>query len=277
MQYTCPKCKTHLTGSPPVKGAVENKIFCPVCGGFFDSVKTISVAPRRPLQGRGVSLWRKLFGPTKGGNWYVAEDKSRCLTQVVLTSDPRRRVTSRFSSGTLPLIPRYMDLMRASPLATGLFRLVGDPGPYLLVRTDGTWVAGHETVDDMASDEFRVALTFARFPTSGLVAIFVSSSTLKLVSKNGFLEIVYGLDNLETRELLSDSISKDAMCAVLAGDSGCKYDIEIPLDRNCRLALTDAWSQVLAHHGNIRSPNYGAASDRLFRSIPAGTDPVMRV
>ena len=36
MEYTCPYCKTDVTGSAPMKGAMEDKARCPACGKFFD-------------------------------------------------------------------------------------------------------------------------------------------------------------------------------------------------------------------------------------------------
>jgi DNA-directed RNA polymerase subunit RPC12/RpoP len=36
MEYRCPHCKTVVTGSAPIKGAMEDKAFCPACGKMFD-------------------------------------------------------------------------------------------------------------------------------------------------------------------------------------------------------------------------------------------------
>jgi hypothetical protein len=211
----------------------------------------------------------------RGSNWYFAQDKSRALRQVVLNADPEHKTKSRFSSRACLVYPRmFSELMNASPLATGLFRLDGDPGPYLLIRTDGTFGDGAELVDFMSNSKFRVAFTFAYLPTSGLVGIFVSGGTLQMFSQKGFLERVYGLDESETRDLIADALSKEALHLVLAGDSGSKYDIEIPLDSSCKQLLVEEWKTVLAHHRRISRPDFQTAGRRLYQLMPEGSDPV---
>jgi hypothetical protein len=200
----------------------------------------------------------------KGSNWYLAEDKSRSLRQVVLISDPERKTASRFSPRTLTFPRVYLDLFNASPLATGFFRLDRYPGPYLLIRTDGT-AGDRELVDSIG--QFRVAFTFIHLPTSGLVAIFVSSAFLQIISQKGFLEQIYGLDDENTRALISDAINKDALQAVLAGDSGWKYDIEIPFDSGCKQVLADEWEAILSHHRKISAPDFEAAGRRLYELV----------
>jgi hypothetical protein len=209
-------------------------------------------------------------------NWHFAEDKSRYLRQVVLLSDPERTTGSRFSS--LMLSPAYYQLMNP-PLATGFFRLDGDPGPYLMIRTDGGR-DGREAVDEMAKHQFCVALSFVHLPTSGLIAVFVSGKFLKDKTRMGYLEQFYGLDDDRTRALISDVVDKDALQVVLAGDGGamprCRYDIGIPFDAACKRVLADEWRAILAHHQQIRSPDFQAAGRRLYELIPEGTDPIIR-
>jgi hypothetical protein len=168
---------------------------------------------------------------------------------------------------------RYMDLLRASPLAAGFFRTDRYTGPYLLVRIDGIFGAGNDLIDSMG--QFHVALTFARMPTSGLVAVFVSSELLKDVSTRGFLEQIYGLDDENTRRDLSDAMHKDALDVVLAGDSGYKYDMVIPLNDACKAALVSEWNSIISYHRGIRIPNFRAAGQRLFELFPENTSPIL--
>jgi len=212
----------------------------------------------------------------RGNNWYHTAE-SRGLRQIVLVSEPERKTASRFLSGGVSAHPRYRRLLSTSPLATGSFRLNSGAGPYLMVRTDGTFGGriNKELVDLIASSEFRVAFTFAHLPESGLVAVFVSCGLLKSFSTRGFLEQIYGLDDDDTWALLSDAINNDAVRAVLAGDSGWKYDIEIPFDSNCKRALSDEWRAVVAYHRKIRRPDFEAAGRRLYKLIPEGSDPII--
>jgi hypothetical protein len=221
----------------------------------------------------------KQNSPTKGNNWYLACDKSRGLRQVVLLSDPNCKTASRF--GTFFFASTYSDLVNNS-IVTGFFRLDGDPGPYLMIRTDGTRDDGYEAVDEMAKDKFRIAFNFGYMPTSGVISIFVCSSFLNKYSKNGFMEMHYGLDFDNTRNLLSDAFQRDELQVVHARGGGggalpnAKYDIAIPIDGACKQVLVDEWKSLLTHHTKIAQPNYQTAVNRLFQMFPPGTsDPIM--
>lgn len=244
-------------------------MFCTECGQRIDGTRFCTNCGNKNPQEAMAARTRR------GSNWYFAEDKSRALRQVVLISDAGRRTASRFSSRTFTFPRVYSDVLNASPLATGFFRLDRYPGPYLLVRTDGTWGHGYELVDSMAGAEFRVACTFVHLPMSGLVALFISSKLLKDVSQKGFLERIYGLDDDTTRALISDVVSKEALQVVLAGDSGWKYDIEIPFESTFKQVFADQWGAVLAHHRQIRRPDFQTAGRRLYELIPEGTDPIL--
>jgi hypothetical protein len=98
--------------------------------------------------------------------------------------------------------------------------------------------------------------------------------TLKTFSQKGFLEQIYGLDDNNTRDIISDAINKDALHLVLAGDSGYKYDIDVPFDAPCKQILADEWNAVLAHHRRIPRPDFQAAGRRLYELIPENSDPV---
>jgi len=143
----------------------------------------------------------------------------------------------------------------------------------MLIRTDGSFGGKVELVDSMAT--FRVAFTFVQMPTSGIVAVFVASDFLQSISKRGFLEQIYGLDDAKTQTLLSDAINKDGLDVVLAGDSGYKYDMKIPFDDSCKQVLAKEWNAILSHHRKIRGPDFEAAGRRLFELFPAGTNPIL--
>lgn len=221
----------------------------------------------------------KQINPTKGNNWYLAHDKSRGLRQVVLFSDPDRKKASRF--GTFFFASTYSDLVNNS-IVTGFFRLDGDPGPYLMIRTDGTRDDGYEAVDEMAKDQFRIAFNFGYMPTSGIISVFVCSRFLNKYSRNGFMEMHYGLDFDNIRNLLSDAFQRDELQVVHARGGGggappnAKYDVAIPIDSACKQVLADEWKSLLTHHTRIAQPNYQTAVNRLFQMFPQGTsDPIM--
>jgi hypothetical protein len=215
----------------------------------------------------------------RGENWYLAYDKSRNLRQLVLLSDPDSKAASRFE--TFFFATAYSDLVN-HPIVAGFFRLGNDPGPFLLLRTDGSRDDGYEAVEEMAKHPFRIAFNFAHMPTSGIMSIFVCSSFLKAYSQRGFLEMHYGLDLDNTRNLVSDAFQKDKIQIVHArGIDGAmlptaKYDLEIPIYSECRQALADEWQSLLSHHAQIARPNFQLAVERLYQMFPGASDPIMQ-
>lgn len=220
-----------------------------------------------------------------GSNWYFAEDKVRGIRQVVLSSDPKRAVKSRF--GSLMLSQNFIELVR-NPLCTGLLQLDGEPGPFLLVRTD-------RLVEEVAKSTMHVAFSFCHLPTSGLVAVYVSCQPLKDKTRMGFEEQIYGLDGELVRNNIENAIKGEALHIVHAGEGGmsttyvtldtgrneelvgpkCKYDVDIPYDDDCRSVLAREWNAVLAHHRSIRNPNFQAAGQRLYELMPEDANPIL--
>lgn len=242
-----------------------------------------------------MSLWTKLFGGTKaktspqpanntrkheslpliekGEGWYFAEDKSRGLRQVVFTFRGERTTPSRFKS-TFMYPGEFKQLFYdQSPFVTGFFRTDCDPGPFLLVRSWGTFGSDAETIDSF--QEFRVALTFIQTPTSGLVAVIISSGILEMISNKGFLECLYGLDKAYTRDLIADVIRRDGLYVALDGDSGFKYDAKINIDDPCRLVLTREWDRILAYHSGILLPDYNTATQSAFKLFADKVVPIL--
>jgi hypothetical protein len=212
----------------------------------------------------------------RDANWYFAKNKSGKVHQIVLMSDPKHKSASRFS--TLVFTPVYAHLM-SGPFALGFFSLDHDPGPYLMIRTDGVRGDGYEAVDAMADEEFRVGLSFVQLPPSGLVAVYVSNNFLKRNTRMGYLEQIYGLDSENTRSLVANAITKDALQIVLAGEGGatprCKYDITLPLDAACKERLAAQWKAVLNHHLQIARPDFQSAGRILYELIPERSDPIL--
>jgi hypothetical protein len=219
-----------------------------------------------------------------GSNWYFAEHKVRCLRQVVLVSEPRRRVASRYHQ--LWLGPRFIEFAR-HPLVAGLLKLHSDPKPVLLVRTDGI-------VEEVSESPLHIALSFFHLPTSGLVAFHVSCLPLRDRTRMGFLEQIYGLDSELTRGLVANALRGDGIDVVYAGGGGvthsvispgreseemegprCEYDIDIPFDSYCRATLAEEWNAVLAHHRSIQNPDFQAAGKALYRLMPEGASPIL--
>ncbi|MGA2457034.1 MAG: hypothetical protein ABSF85_05670 [Terriglobales bacterium] len=216
-----------------------------------------------------------------GSNWYFAEDQGRCLRQVVLISDPKLAVTSRY--GNLLLTQKNYELNR-NPLATGLVHLDGDARTFLLVRTD-------RIVEEVSKSSLKVAFSFFHLPMSGLVAIYVSCKPLQEKTRMGFEEQVYGLDFDATRDLISNAIKGDALHVVHAGEGGikttvmptgetmcgpsCKYDVDITYENDCKSLLADEWNAVLRHHRSIRNPNFQAAGKRLYELMPENANPIL--
>lgn len=220
----------------------------------------------------------KQTNPTKGNNWYLACDKSRGLRQVVLLSDPERMTDSRF--GTFMFAPAYSELVDY-PIVPGFFRLDGDPGPYLMLRTDGSRDDGYEAVDEMAKHQFRLAFNFAHMPTSGVISVLVCSKFLNEYSQKGFLEIHYGLDSENTRNLVQDAFQSDELLVVHARGGGAgapptaKYDVTIPIYSACKQVIADEWKSLQTHHAKIAQPNYQIAVNRLYQLFPGAGDPIM--
>ena len=172
-----------------------------------------------------------------------------------VTSGKRRRYPGHFKE-------MFQD---QTPFATGFFRTDRDRGPFLLLRCWGSF-GKEETVDSLKT--FRVAITFIRRPTSGLVAVFVTGGMLSFISNKGHIERFYGLDEALTRDLLADAISKEAIHVALDGDSGFKYDAQLPLDDSCRKVLAREWQKLAAYHNGIERPDYRKAAQEAFSLFP---------
>lgn len=219
-----------------------------------------------------------------GSNWYFGEDKARCLRQVVLISDPRRAVKSRFSALALP--GSFIELIR-NPLVTGLFPMSGYQENFLLVRTD-------RMVEEVAKSSLQVSFSFFHLPTSGLVAIHVSSVPLKAKARRGWLEQIYGLDSDLTRGLVENAVKGEGLHIIHAGEGGmrtkvvivggektgdmdgplCKFDVDIPYENDCRSVLAEEWNALLRHHRSIPNPDFQAAGKRLYELMPEDVNPI---
>jgi hypothetical protein len=237
--------------------------------------------PSPPRASTGSKADRSDMRLSGGSNWYFAKDKARCLRQVVLISDPKRAVTSRY--GSLALSQNFIELMR-NPLCTGLLQLVGDPVTFLLVRTD-------RMVEEVAKSTLQVAFSFFHLPTSGIVAIYVSCEPLKDRTRMGFEEQIYGLDAEWNRDHIANAVKGEALHIVHAGEGGirtvlvetgetmsgpkCKYDVDIPYDNDCRSVLADEWNAILGHHRSIRDPDFKAAGQHLYKLMPEDVHPIL--
>ena len=100
----------------------------------------------------------------------------------------------------------------------------------------------------------------------------------------GFEEQIYGSDFDETRDPIANVLNSDCFYTVHAGEGGaetvlmetgermhgpaCKYDVEIPYDKDCKALLLDEWNAVLRHHRSIRNPDFQAAGRRLYELMP---------
>ena len=195
------------------------------------------------------------------------------MRQIILSFSGKLSSPSRFRS-TFTYPGQFKQMFHDnSPFATGLFRTDRDPGPFLLLRSWGSF-GTRETVDSF--DTFRVAITFIRRPTSGIVAIFVTGGMLSAISNKGYLEQYYGLDEAFTRDLLADAFTKEAIDIALDGDSGFKYDARLPLDESCRKALGREWQEILAYHKDIKYPDYRKAAQETFMLFPEKSDPILQ-
>jgi hypothetical protein len=245
---------------------------------------TVSLPARAPTSAEAMPANANTSDPRRSGgsNWYFAEDKTRCLRQVVLISEPTRAVKSRY--GSLAPLHYFIDLAR-HPLVAGLFQLDGYAEAFLLVRTD-------RMVEEVAKSTLHVAVSFFHLPTGGLVAIYVSCKPLKDKAKRGWLEQIYGLDGELIRGLVANAVIGEALHIVHAGEGGgvriklaetdeemsgpkCEYDVDIPYENDCRSVLAEEWDAVLAHHRSIRNPDFRAAGQRVYQLMPADVNPIL--
>jgi hypothetical protein len=183
----------------------------------------------------------------------------------------------------LALSLSFMELAR-QPLTTGLLRLDGDPESFLLVRTD-------RIIEEAAKSTLYVAFSFFHLPTSGIVGIYVSCKPLRDKTRMGFLEQFYGLDGELLRGFIDNAVRGEALHVVYAGGGGmrttiaetaeeiigpkCDYDIDIPYEADCRVALEREWTAVLAHHRSIRKPDFRAAGQRIYQLMPEDFHPIL--
>ena len=133
-----------------------------------------------------------------GSNWYFVEDGVLCLRQVVLMSDPKRALSSRYGRYLISL-QKYHGLYR-NPLAIELVRHEAEARTFLVLRAD-------PLVEEVSKSSLKVAFSFFHLPMGGLAAVHVSCEALQERTTMGFLEQIYGLDCDTNRDLFANVIN----------------------------------------------------------------------
>lgn len=212
-------------------------------------------------------------------NWYSAKQGS--VEQVVIEIKPNAK-ESRF--GTLMFAAKYLHLAQ-HPLTVGFFALDSKPDPpYLMIRTDNL-------VGEMAKSPIRIAFSFCKMPSGGVLAIFVESPVMKKHLRNSFLEEVLGLDYEDQKQRIRNAFKKDKLDIVLADGHGgtatidgsfasvdpiyAEYDIVFPMQKDLRDLLGKKFEDLLSYHHSLRSRDYNKSANELWRMIPENKSPII--
>lgn len=193
-------------------------------------------------------------------NWYQVENAKKSVRQVVVEIPPGHEKDSKF--GMMFFGSKYLQLMTSVWIA-GFFRMDGDPGPYLLIRGDGA--AGQ-----LRGSPLRVAFSFYRMRAGGLMAIFVEADSptvrQRLKRLQLLFETFYGLDQEDTKGMIRDAVTRDALHLCFAegdgpgefsggifsgGSINAAYDVVVPLPSDCRAALKREWEGLLGYHSSV--------------------------
>ncbi|KPA13846.1 hypothetical protein MHK_005960 [Candidatus Magnetomorum sp. HK-1] len=194
--------------------------------------------------------------------YYTAEDKSKSVREVILDVINPNPVNSKF--GMMMLGSKY-HMLRSNVWVTGFFRLDSDPGPYLMLRSDGY-------CDKLKNQTFRVAHCFYRMRQGGLFAIFVDFPKLKLsgIPSGDFVlfEMIRGIDMDDEKERISDAISRSNLHICFAEGDGpgeehdgmwsgasinAKFDVIVEMSQECRNELNKEWMSLLDYHRSLSS------------------------
>lgn len=219
--------------------------------------------------------------------FYTAEDHRKSVSQVVVEVTEPHPAPSKF--GVLRLDAKYQTLM-TNLWAVGLFRLAGDPGPYLLVRADGQTTR-------LKSQPFRVAFCFYRMQAGGLIAVFVDFPKLRNPRAPAapfvLFEMIRGIDLDDVRHHIRDAINgprlhmcfaegegpgEDLASGVWAGGAiDALYDVRVDLDAACRDALQRAWTSLLDYHDSLPggSRDFQASVRQMQMENPLTENPIL--
>jgi len=212
---------------------------------------------------------------TSGERWYLVEDEDRGLTQIIYTLNGIDPVDSRFAS--LVLTNKYATLN--SDLATGFFRMVDDPGPFLMIKTpDYSKAVAIETV--------RVAFTFCYMPTGPVFAIFIHSPTLQeKLGQGAFIDQVYSMDlNSGFIDLIPDFFKKKEMNVIFAEAGGmfgtqCVLDNCYPIDQGLTEAFNDQWAKLVGYGQTCpqwgKSGQFDTSQEELYERTPISDCPIL--
>lgn len=215
--------------------------------------------------------------------WYISEDISKNLRQVVLIVSEKNWKPSRFR--TLILLTKYAPLI-TSDWATGLFYMPDKTGPFLMIRVDGL-------VKQIKKTDLHFGFSFFYMKHGGLFVIFVESFPRVTGSPHNFLEIVYGLDIKDNRQHIEDMFRKNNLEIILTDRSNKPYvfldsaamsyapracfDLQVPLPRSLKRTLLQEWELLQIFHESLAKniKNHHLAAQEMWKLIPLNKSPLL--
>ena len=310
----CELCSKHATRESLQLGAGNDFYFCPKCGLLFcetcyvrlplTSSPGYGMCPKCRVQVKRTlpSFFVKEASPvtpeparqtvqptppqTHTVSWYRTESAAKSVRQVVIEIPPGLDMNSKFGMILLGVI--YRDLMM-NTWGLGFFRLDSDRGPFLMVR-------GDRVVNELRNCPMKVAFCFYRMKAGGLVAVYAYADcpavAQRLTDRIVLFEMVYGCDQNDTRQLILDAISRDALHICFAEGDGpgkmsggafissairAQYDVVIPLPPECRAALKEELAALLNYHSSLLANlrDFQRSGQQMWAENPQGVDPIL--
>lgn len=209
--------------------------------------------------------------------WYIAENDSKHVRQIVLRIPAEAEVPSRVEGSLL----HGARLMTQNWAAVTLFMSGDTPdrkGPFVFAKANGV-------VELLKRRPARVAFAFYRFRAGGVLQIFVKVSSPEVETRAGYpfiVENVHGPDNEDSRQLIPALLDRENLdvCFVADGPAGpCQgyFGLRVGIPEDCRGVLKREWESLIQYHSQIPSSarDFGAAIRQFESENPLEENPVL--
>jgi hypothetical protein len=188
---------------------------------------------------------------SKIAQWYLVQDDTKHMRQVVLLLPPEAEVPPRVKGSLI----HGVQLMTQSWAGLTLFMGEGegkDKGPFVFSKAN-------DVVELLKGCEARVAFTFYRFRHGGVLQIFVTVESPEVEARSRYpfiTENAHWPDNEDTKEIIPALFAREHLevCFVADGPAGpClgHFGLRVAVPKDCREILTKEWQLLQEYHSGI--------------------------